>query len=178
MKYELTNEVKQIKNYYNETVTLYRIKALKDFGNVKKGELGGYIEKLENLSQTGDAWVSDNALVSDNACVSGNALVSDNVCVSGNACIYGNARVSGNACVSSYACVSSNADYIIIQGLGREYRATTIYKSGNNNIEVVCGCFQGTIDEFKAKIIETHGDNNYAREYNSIIETALIHFED
>lgn len=26
-------------------ITLYRVEALKDFGNVKKGELGGYIEK-------------------------------------------------------------------------------------------------------------------------------------
>ena len=38
MKYELTNEIKYIKNYRNETITLYRIKALKDFNNVKKGE--------------------------------------------------------------------------------------------------------------------------------------------
>ena len=43
---------------------------------------------------------------------------------------------------------------------------------------MTCGCFQGTIDEFKEKIKETHGDNKYAREYNSMIETALIHFED
>ena len=30
--------------------TLYRIKATTDFGDVEKGELGGYIEKEENLS--------------------------------------------------------------------------------------------------------------------------------
>ena len=57
--------------------TLYRIKATTDFGYVKKGELGGYIEKEENLSHFGDAWVSDNARVSDDAWVSGNARVSE-----------------------------------------------------------------------------------------------------
>ena len=36
---------------------LFRIKATTDFGDVEKGELGGYIEKEENLSHYGDAWV-------------------------------------------------------------------------------------------------------------------------
>ena len=36
---------------------LYRIKALKDFHNVKEGETGGYIESERNLSHEGDAWV-------------------------------------------------------------------------------------------------------------------------
>ena len=44
--------------------TLFQIKAEMSFGNVSKGELGGYIEKEENLSQ-----VSDNAWVYGNACV-------------------------------------------------------------------------------------------------------------
>jgi len=42
---------------------LYRIKALKDFRNVEKGEIGGYIESKRNLSHEGDAWVSGNARV-------------------------------------------------------------------------------------------------------------------
>lgn len=47
--------------------TLYRIQALRDFGEVKEGELGGYIEAEKNLSQDGNAWVSDNAQVSGDA---------------------------------------------------------------------------------------------------------------
>lgn len=39
-------------------VKLFRIKALIEFGNVKAGDLGGYIEKEENLSHMGDAWVA------------------------------------------------------------------------------------------------------------------------
>ena len=41
--------------------TLFRIEATKDLEkhNVKKGDLGGYIEKTANLS--GNAWVYGNA---------------------------------------------------------------------------------------------------------------------
>ena len=46
---------------------LFRIKALIDFGNVNKGELGGYVEKEENLSHEGNAWIYGNAKISGNA---------------------------------------------------------------------------------------------------------------
>ena len=59
--------------------TLYRIKALKDFGNVKAGDLGGYIERKENLSQEGNCWVGDSARVFDNAKV---REISDVLCIS------------------------------------------------------------------------------------------------
>lgn len=46
---------------------LFRIKALIDFGDVKAGELGGYVEKEGNVSQDDNAWVSGDARVYDNA---------------------------------------------------------------------------------------------------------------
>lgn len=42
-------------------ITLFRIKALISFGNVAKGDLGGYVKKEDNLSHSGDAWVYGNA---------------------------------------------------------------------------------------------------------------------
>lgn len=71
--------------------SLFRIVALKDFSNVKKGDLGGLIEKEGNLDQQGNCWVYGNAriigdaFVCDNARVYGNAFVGDNAYVSGNA---------------------------------------------------------------------------------------------
>ncbi len=47
--------------------TLHRVRAIKSFGGVKAGELGGYIENEDNLSQEGDARVYGNARVYDNA---------------------------------------------------------------------------------------------------------------
>lgn len=68
-KFELTTE--SITNEAGKK--LFRIKALIDFGCVKAGELGGYVEKEENVSQAGNAWVRGNAEVSGDARVSGNA---------------------------------------------------------------------------------------------------------
>jgi carbonic anhydrase/acetyltransferase-like protein (isoleucine patch superfamily) len=90
---------------------LKQIKALVDIPEkaVKKGDLGGCIEREESLSHEGNAWVSGNALVFENAQVSGNALVSGNARVSGNALVFGDAFVYGNAQVSGNARVHGNA---------------------------------------------------------------------
>ena len=68
-KFELTTEF--ITNVLGKK--LFRIKALIEFGNVKAGELGGYVEKEGNVSQGGNAWVYGDARVYGDAWVSGNA---------------------------------------------------------------------------------------------------------
>ena len=76
---------------------------------MKAGELGGYVEKEENVSQDGNAWVSGDARVYGNAWVHGNAKVYDDAWVSDNAKVFDNAEVYGNARVSGDARVSGNA---------------------------------------------------------------------
>lgn len=73
MKYELTSETRELKGKI-----LHRIRALKDFADVKKGDLGGFIESENNLSQDGTSWVYDNSAVLGNAKVSGGAVVCGN----------------------------------------------------------------------------------------------------
>lgn len=98
-KYEITDE----KTLLSERTVVYRIRALIDFGNIKAGEMGGFIERENNLSQNGTAWVGGNAVVFDNAFITnnahvfGDALVCDNAIIAGNAKIFGNARISGEA---------------------------------------------------------------------------------
>ena len=93
----------------------YRVKALRDFNDVKKGDIGGYVEGEKNLSQLGDCWIYDNAVVSDNAQVCNNARVYGNAYVFGNARVlyeakvYGNAYVFGNARVLYEAKICDNA---------------------------------------------------------------------
>ena len=67
MKYKLTNT--KVMN----GMTLYQIQALKDFSNIKRGDLGGWIQSKKNLSQEGECWVFSNAHVYNNAKVYGNA---------------------------------------------------------------------------------------------------------
>lgn len=109
-KYKLTDETEKTNG-----VVLHRIEAVRDFGNIKAGDKGGYVEAERNLSHDGNAWVSDDACVYGNACVCGDAWVYDDACVYGDACVfgnawvYGNAEVCGNAWVYGDACVYGNA---------------------------------------------------------------------
>ena len=115
---------------------LFRIKALISFGNVKEGELGGFVEKEENLDQSGNAWVS------------------------------GDARVYGNA------------DYATVQGFGSEYRTTTFFRTKAGDIGVRCGCFYGTLDDFRKKVKETHGDSKTAKEYLMVADLMEFRFSE
>ena len=88
-KYELTNETKTLAG----GTVLHRIRTLRDiprFG-VKAGELGGFVEGENNLSQDGYAWVSGDARVFGNAKISGDAEVYGKAFVSGNAKVFGKA---------------------------------------------------------------------------------------
>lgn len=93
MKYSITKNKKTVGD-----MTLHQIMAEVDIPRygIKRGDLGGWIEKEMNLSHEGDAWVSGNAWVSDGARVCGNAHVSGNAWVSGEAWVSGNAWVSDN----------------------------------------------------------------------------------
>ena len=132
---------------------LYRIKALKDFSDVRVGDLGGYIERKENLSQKGNCWVYNNAHVFDNAYVYGNAYVRDN------------------------AKINKISDVLCISPIGRRNDVTTFFKTKDGNICVKCGCFSGTIDDFLDAVEETHGENKHAKSYKLACELAKVQIE-
>lgn len=110
---------------------LFRIKALVEFGDVKAGELGGYVEKEENINHEGNAWVY------------------------GNARVYGDARVYGNARVSGDARVVKQEDIIFTAAkFGTIFRTTTAYRT-TDGVQINCGCFSGNLEEFREQITQT-----------------------
>lgn len=171
-KFEITGEFKIVLDR-----KLFRIRALVNFGNVKSGDLGGYVEKEENLSHDGNAWVYGNAQVFGNARLYGNALVCGEAQVFGNARVSANAQVYGNAKVCGEAQVRGDADYACVKGFGSEFRNTTFFRTTNGNIGVKCGCFYGALDAFREKVKETHGDTKYAKEYLMIADLMKMHFD-
>ena len=186
-KYELTEETVTV---YGKT--LYRIRAVRDFGSVKTGEFGGYIEKEENLSHFGNAWVYGNAKVYGDARVSGDARVFDNawvygearvsgnawaygeVQVAGNAWIYGDARVSGNAWVYGNAEVFNTRHFFVQGPIGSRDGYVTFYRTKDDTVEVRCGCFSGSLQEFVNQVEETHGGSRYEKEYKLAAELAKV----
>ena len=70
-----------------------RIRALKDFGDVKKGELGGYIQSEHNLSQEGNCWVYDQARVYGDASIEDDAKIRNTAWINEKAIIKNSAMV-------------------------------------------------------------------------------------
>ena len=129
-KYEFTGETK---NHYG--VTLRQIRALVTIiGVVSSGDVGGWIESENCLDHSGDAWVY------------------------GNAWVYGDALVSGDARVSGNAWVESMESICTFSGFGSKYRTTTVFIDSEIGIRIVCGCFTGTLEQFRKRVIETHGE--------------------
>ena len=113
-------------------VKLFQIKCTRKIKYADIGDLGGYIEKEDNLS--GNAWVS------------------------------GNARVSNDNEHCGFDC------------FGSANRHTHSYKTKSGKIEITCGCFLGSIEEFEKQIKETHQGNEFERQYIAIVEVIKIKF--
>ena len=169
-KFEFTGEIKTISLLFR-TATLHRIRAVEEFGLVKVGDLGGWIEKEENLSHEGKAWVRGDAEVCDNAVVCGNAMIC------GNAKVYGNVMVRGNAEVYDEAEIFSARHVLVIGAIGSRDDFTTFYRDKENEITVKCGCFLGKMDKFLEKVTQTHGDSNYALVYRAAVEVARLQID-
>lgn len=119
---EIVNVVEKKYELIKAEDEMYQIKALRDFGDVKKGDLGGFVEKENNLSHLGNCWIYDrasvygdayicnNAKIKDGACVIGSAIVGDNAIINGWAFIKDRAVIKGDAIVSDHACVRGEAE--------------------------------------------------------------------
>ena len=129
-KYKLTKETIIVDN-----ITLYRIKAIRDFSDVKAGDLGGFVEKEDNLSHEGNCWVYDNAKVYNDAKIKDNAKIYNNAKIFGNAVIYDNARIYDNALIFGYSIIYDNVlitDYAKIY----DYAQVSHYVHISENAEI------------------------------------------
>jgi hypothetical protein len=141
-----------------ENTRFYRVKALKDFNNVKAGDLGGFVENEANLSQEGECWIFGNAYVLGDARVYGNARV------------FGNARVYGNARVFDDAHVYGDARVI-----GGDWSVSPLYIQGTRHAltlssptTITIGCKTRTIEEWLSisdKEIESFDYTDVKEEY-------------
>lgn len=127
-KYKLTYHTKKIHGH-----TLHRIKALRDFGDVRKGDLGGWIESYHNLSQGGKSWVYDDAKVYGDAQILMNARVYDSAEVYDYACVWDNAMILDQANIFGNAKVCGDAmiyDNDMVYGYTYVYSHIQMYGNG------------------------------------------------
>lgn len=210
-------------------ITLFRVRALKDFGTVKAGDIGGHIARESNLSQEGLAWVGGDAIVTGKAMVGedayvggnahiffrakilgnsrvlGSALIAGDSVVKGDAIITGSAEIRGTSCISERAfvsgnsfifnsevsgsvvicegsvivdgCISKKSDYVSVRGFGTEYRPATFYRAKDGEVHVICGCFDGNLEEFRKRVEKTQ-KGKIAKEYLMIADLMEYHFNE
>jgi len=119
-----------------KNLTLYRIKAVKDFGNIKAGTKGGYVQHVENLSQDGLCWIADDAIAFEFARISENGLLQ------GAAMARGYSRVYGNAVCRDYAILKDSVHVFDNAVIGsKSFLAGGATASGN--ARVFCKPLQG-----------------------------------
>lgn len=68
-------------------------------------------------------------------------------------------------------------DMLKFEGFGSEQRMTYFFLLTNGKIFVRCGCFSGYLDEFREKVVDTHGTSRHAEDYLAIAGIAERHWE-
>lgn len=131
-KYEITDIA------HHSNPKWHRIRALEYIGeDVEPGDLGGFVENEDNLSQEGVCWIFNDAIACESAQVSGNAVLKNQAVARGTALVSNNAEVGGKAIVQDYA--------IVLEG----------YVSGNTHI---CGNAKLTKELNSEGVPEVSGD--------------------
>lgn len=93
-KYEFAGETKKVDGH-----VVHRIRAIRNFGEVKSGDLGGWIEKEDNLSHNGSCWVDHEA------CVYGYAIVEEDAKIVAYAVVFEHALINNYALIGDRAVV-------------------------------------------------------------------------
>ena len=190
--YELTDEAIEFDGH-----TLHRIRCIKDFLNITKGTLGGFVEGYENLC--GEAWVDgeakvyagavvkDRASVQRSACVSNGAVIAERAYVDDSASVYGAVWIGSNAAIYDSAVIRQGSPWPLIIGGYTKIGGNAVIKSDYDYIvfknwwssgryftwtrsnDIWCvGCFYGTGKELIAK---AYKDSKVSgREYERVVK--------
>ena len=101
----LTEEFKVLE----DGTKVFRIKATKAFQNIKKGDLGGFVESEDNLF--GTSWVYDDCIVS------GNSVVNEKSKVKNNSVLENNSVVKNSVVKNKLVLKKSSVDDLVLKKL-------------------------------------------------------------
>ncbi len=95
-------------------------------------------------------------------------------------CIFGESCSFGEMCIFGEQCSCEFGEFtcmLNIGGFGSVNRTTYFWLMTDNTINVHCGCFSGTLDEWKAKVKHTYGDRNVAKAYLTAADAVVLQFK-
>jgi hypothetical protein len=70
----------------------------------------------------------------------------------------------------------TSANILSLSGFCSAWRTTTAFIT-EKGIYIKCGCYEGSIKDFKAKIKTTHGNNKFAKEYLLLCKLIELRFK-
>lgn len=123
-KYVITNE----RCTWGYFTNCRRIMAIRDFGNVTTGDLGGFVYSEDNLSHDGNCWIYDDAVAANAATVQGNASlygkssICDYATIKDHATLDDMAVVKGTSIISDKATIFDNANIAGVSEIGGNTR--------------------------------------------------------
>ena len=145
MKYKLTSEKIKYKG-----ITLYRIQALVSFRDVMEGDLGGFVESVENLSQSKGCWIYDDAKVYGHAKVTGAAIVKDYAEIRGEASIRDSSKVLDNAFIDGRVIIKNSS--IVMEDAKISGKIKLL---GNSVVRGDVDLYSDSTQEYFSKIVGT-----------------------
>ena len=137
------------------------------FGKVKKGDLGGWVEKEQSLGD--DCWIWPNAEAFSDAVIRGGVIWGGEI---RGGEIWGGEIRGGEI---RGGVIKKTTDYIAFCSIGNDGGVLTAYIK-EKDIEVTRGCFRGTLKEFENAVIKKHNTNLYSKEYAFAIELIKLRF--
>lgn len=182
---------------------VYRIKALKDFGTVKKGDLGGFVESENNLSHDGLCWLFDEAIAADNsrvvddavlynnviACdncficgkvlVYDDSMIKENAILDGEGAIFDNSLISGNTRLEytynlKNANIVNNNQILSIYNIGKYKKVLTFYRDIDEDIRVDYEYTNVPINIFVEDIQNQYKGTYYELQYMAAVKLAKL----
>lgn len=67
--------------------------------------------------------------------------------------------------------------FFLVGPIGSRNDSTTFYRNIDGQIDVKCGCFNGSMEQFLEKVTRTHGNNHHASAYKAVAQVAKMQIE-
>lgn len=106
------------------------------------------------------AWINNGTWINEEAMIGDDAM------------IYEAAVIGACARIGAGAVIKYPYDYLTVGAIGSRQDVTTFYRHQDGMIHVWCGCFNGTLDDFEAKVHKTHAGTIHERAYMAAIRMA------
>ena len=124
-----------------------------------------------------NVYAAKTAIIGEEAIIGAWAIIGEEARIGEGARIGAWANIGEDAIIGEDASIGERArigkyDFLLIGPIGSRNAYTSIWRHKDGGYRVSCGCFNGTLEEFEARVEKVHGDNQHGRAYKAAIAMA------